>query len=142
MQIKNTPQEEEIERLLTLVRESKAKIIESLRELSLRSEELRKYCRSNSNDMTAALLTYSSAHIRVAKATASGLERTSSVERLVDRASQEVLEQKRFEEEAKLREAKKKGPESIASSEGSSLLIPFELDAIDELFGLSQVNDG
>jgi hypothetical protein len=127
-------QEREVEELIQKVREAKSEALEKLLTLGTCAEALRQHARRNSTDMSGALVMFATAHMRIAGAATQGIQRTGSIDRLIDRAKSDRIEEIRFEEERLVRENTRNAREK-ARQQVDRLTFPVDNDAIDELYG-------
>ncbi len=130
----NERQEREVEELIQKIREAKSEAMEKLLALGTCAEALRQHVRRNPTDMSSALIMFATAHMRIAGASIQGIRRTGPIDRVVDRAKSDRIEDIRLEEERLKRENSRKAREK-AQQQVDRLTFPVDNDAIDELYG-------
>lgn len=126
----------EVEELISKVREAKDEVRNKLIALGACSDELRQHVRRNPTDMSGAIGMFAMAHMRFANAAVQGIQRTSGVSRLVDRAKAEHDDTVRAEEDRLKRDVDRKAREKV-QKQVERLTFPAvdEEDALDELYG-------
>lgn len=129
-------EQREVEELISKVREAKDEARNKLLTLGACAEELRQRVRRNPTDMSGPIGMFAMVHMRFANAAVQGIQRTSGVNRLVERAKAEHEDLVRVEEDRLKRDIARKAREK-AQKQVESLTFPAvgEEDALDELYG-------
>lgn len=121
--------ERETEALIEEVKKLRQESETTLAKLAAAAEALRAKSRRIQNASSSSLVIFATAHLRFAGAAIQGMKRTTSMDRMIDRAKANKEEEARREEQerrwAEERAAKKKIQEMVAPSD----------DAFDELYG-------
>jgi hypothetical protein len=120
--------EPDIQVLVDQVVEARSDINDKLKDFQALVETLRKAVRKDRGESFSSYMVFVNAHSRLSAALSSGIQRTSSMDRILDRALKEAVEEKTRREEAQRKAAERR------EEQARSWLPPADPD-FEELFG-------
>jgi hypothetical protein len=123
--------ESEIQTLVGQIVDARAGLDEKLKDFQILVESLRKAVRKDRGESFSSYMVFVNAHSRLAAALSSGIQRTSSMDRILDRALQEASEEKSRREEAQRKAEERK---QLREEQARSWLPPADPD-FEELYG-------
>ena len=124
----------EIQTLVGQIVEARSTINEKLTDLQTLVESLRKVVRRERGDAFSSYMVFVNSHSRLAAALSSGIQRTSAMDRVLDRALGEIAEEKSRRDE-ELRKAEERRLKREEQQRSSRSWLPPEDPDFEELFG-------
>jgi hypothetical protein len=121
--------EREVKSLVAQIQEVRREVEASLSKLSSLSDDLRTRSRRVPNESSNSLVVFANAHLRFAGAASQGMRRTASLDRLLDKAQADKLENERRQLQERQWAASREARKSV-----ERLILPTS-DPFDELYG-------
>lgn len=118
----------DVETLIEQIKEARRDVESSLAKLTHLADEMRSRARRNP-ESSSSLVVFANAHLRFAMAASQGMKRTSSMDRVIDRAKAEKEEIQRRDAQDRKWSASRKAQKQVERA-----ILPTD-DAFDELYG-------
>ncbi len=123
--------EREVATLVAQVQEARRDVETALSKLNGLSDDLRTRARRIPNELSNSLVVFANAHVRFAGAASQGMRRTANMDRLLDKAQADKLENERRQIQERNWAAAREARKSV-----EKLILPSsDADAFDELYG-------